>query len=154
MLPTDPDHVMEQRSRGRISQWLTWITDAAGIDFPYVEQGACIRRNIYTSAGTWIRKEHAWIITSGQATTITAADLSTHVRQHWGIENKNHYPRDTIWREDAQQVYTAKRATGSCNTTQSCSGTRPAERHQQNQGDHGMDRPRPEPSPPPARYLT
>jgi predicted transposase YbfD/YdcC len=32
--------------------------------------------------------------------------LHTHVRQHWGIENKIHYVRDTIWREDAHQAYT------------------------------------------------
>jgi hypothetical protein len=36
----------------------------------------------------------------------TAADLHTHVRRHWTIENKSHYPRDVTWREDAQQIYT------------------------------------------------
>lgn len=105
-LKNDPDHVVEEHSRGQIRQWSTWITDAAGIDFPHIEQVACIRRNIYTTCGTWIGKEYAWIITSGDTTTISAADIHTHVRGHWGIENKVHYPRDTTWREDTQQVYT------------------------------------------------
>jgi predicted transposase YbfD/YdcC len=106
VLPTlrgDPEHVVEERGHGRINQWKTWTVDAAGIDFPHIRQVACIRRNVFTSSGTWISKEHAWIITSSE--TATAADLHTHVRQHWGIENKSHYVRDTVWCEDAQQVY-------------------------------------------------
>jgi predicted transposase YbfD/YdcC len=106
LLRNDPDHVVADRGHGRISQWSTWITDATGIDFPHIKQVACIRRNIYTTAGTWIRKEHAWIITSGDPSRISAAYVHTHVRQHWGIANKNHYIRDTVWREDTQQVYT------------------------------------------------
>jgi predicted transposase YbfD/YdcC len=104
-LQNDPDHVVAERARGQIREWSTWITDAAGIDFPGIAQVACIRRNVYTTSGAWIGKEHAWIITSGTADTISAADIHTHVRQHWGIENKVHYPRDTTWREDAQQTY-------------------------------------------------
>lgn len=101
-----PDHIVEERGHGRVSQWQTWVTDAADIDFPRLNQVACIRRNIFTTGGSWISKEHAWIVTSGDADTTTAADVHTHIRQHWGIENKSHYTRDTTWREDAQQVYT------------------------------------------------
>jgi predicted transposase YbfD/YdcC len=36
---------------------------------------------------------------------MAAADVHTHVRLHWGIENKSHYVRDTTWREDAQRIY-------------------------------------------------
>jgi predicted transposase YbfD/YdcC len=106
LLRQDPDHVVTERARGRISEWSTWITDATGVDFPHIKQVACIRRNIYTTAGTWIRKEHAWIITSGDPSRISAADVHTYVRHHWRIENKSHYVRDTVWREDTQQIYT------------------------------------------------
>lgn len=27
------------------------------------------------------------------------------IRQHWGIENKIHWVRDTVWREDDQHAY-------------------------------------------------
>jgi predicted transposase YbfD/YdcC len=106
LLQNSPDHVVEEHHRGRISRWETWITDATGIDFPHIEQAACIRRSIFTPNGDCIRKEYAWPITSGAAPTTTAADVHTRVRGHWGIENKSHYPRDVTWREDAQQIYT------------------------------------------------
>jgi predicted transposase YbfD/YdcC len=103
-LKSAPDHTVEERGHGRINRWETWTTNAADIDFPHIRQIACIRRNVFTLGGIWISKEHAWIATSSG--TVTAADLHTHVREHWGIENKSHYVRDTTWREDAQQVYT------------------------------------------------
>lgn len=103
-LKNAPEHVVEERRHGRINRWETWTTDAAGIDFPHVRQLACIRRNTFTLGGTWISKEHAWIATSSD--TATAADIHTHVREHWGIENKSHHVRDTTWREDAHLAYT------------------------------------------------
>jgi predicted transposase YbfD/YdcC len=30
---------------------------------------------------------------------MTAADVNRHIRSHWGIENKSHYVRDTVYRE-------------------------------------------------------
>lgn len=104
ILETDPGHVVTERGHGRINQWKTWTTDATGIAFPHVQQVACIRRDVFTLDGAWISKEHALIVTSGQ--DATPAEVHTHVRQHWGIENKSHYVRDTTWREDAQQVHT------------------------------------------------
>ncbi|HEY3036173.1 MAG TPA: hypothetical protein VGJ54_16125 [Streptosporangiaceae bacterium] len=35
---------------------------------------------------------------------LTAAEISAHTRRHWGIENLEHRPRDTVWREDDQQL--------------------------------------------------
>jgi predicted transposase YbfD/YdcC len=106
LIRNTPDHVVEEYDRGQLRRWETWITDATGIDFPHLEQAACIRRTTYSPNGDCLRKEYAWPITSGAAPIITAADIHTHVRQHWGIENKSHYPRDVTWREDAQQIYT------------------------------------------------
>jgi hypothetical protein len=106
LLRHDPDHVVEERGRGLIKRWETWITDAAGIDWPHIEQVACIRRNTDTVAGAWIRKEYAWLVTSGESQKVTAETVHEYIRSHWGIENKSHYPRDVTWREDAQQIYT------------------------------------------------
>ena len=36
---------------------------------------------------------------------MTAADVNRHTRRHWGIENKSHYIRDTVYREDDSQAY-------------------------------------------------
>ena len=106
LMKETPGHVVEERGHGRMSQWATWITDATGIDFPHVRQVACIRREVFGFAGARLSKEHAWIVTSGGVDNMEAADLHEYVRQHWGIENKSHYVRDTTWHEDAHQAYT------------------------------------------------
>jgi predicted transposase YbfD/YdcC len=103
LLKSDPGHVVAERAHGRVSQWETWVTDAAGIDFPHVEQVACIRRTEFTLGGDCVRKEHAWILTSSAEADAQA--LHVFVRNHWGIENKSHYVRDTTWHEDAHQAY-------------------------------------------------
>lgn len=99
-----PDHIVRERNHGRINTWETWITDAGSIDFPHVQQAACVRRRTYDLDGQKTRQEYAFIITSLPATGATAAALNDHVRNQWGIENKSHYVRDTVWHEDAQHI--------------------------------------------------
>jgi predicted transposase YbfD/YdcC len=106
LLGKQPGHVVEERAHGRINRWTTWTTQATGIDFPHVCQAGCIRRDVFTLTGQAISKEYALIITSADADQIGSADLHTHVRGHWGIENKSHYIRDTTWREDDCHAYT------------------------------------------------
>jgi Transposase DDE domain len=86
LIGNTPDHVVEEYDRGQLRRWETWITDATGIDFPHIEQAACIRRSTFSPTGDWLRKEYAWIATSGTAATMTAADIHTRIREHWGIE--------------------------------------------------------------------
>jgi predicted transposase YbfD/YdcC len=105
LIKDDPHHFVKERGHGRINRWSTWITDADGIDFPHARQVGCIRREVLTLAGVRISKEYAWPITSSVTDDTTASDLHVHVRNHWGIENKSHYIRDTAWNEDAHQAY-------------------------------------------------
>ena len=105
LLPEPPHHVTEEHSRGRIKRWSCWITGAEGIDFPDARQAAFIRREIFEISGGRISKEHALILTSRKSGTMTAADLNKHARGHWGIENKSHYVRDTVYREDHGQAW-------------------------------------------------
>lgn len=105
LLATAPGHVVEERAHGRINRWSTWITDATGIEFPHAAQLGCIRRDVLGLDGIAISKEFALIITSSPAAHTSPADLHTHVRQHWGIENKSHYVRDTTWHEDHHQAW-------------------------------------------------
>ena len=102
LLKGDPDHSVTERGHGRINTWDTWVTDAAGIDFPCTVRAACIRRKVFTLAGECRSKELAWVLSSAEA---TAEDFHDYVRSHWGIENKSHYVRDTTWSEDAHQAY-------------------------------------------------
>ena len=105
LLPEPPHHVTEEHSRGRIKRWSCWITGAEGIDFPDARQAAFIRREIFEISGDRISKEHALILTSRKSGKMTAADVNKHARGHWGIENKSHYVRDTVYREDHGQAW-------------------------------------------------
>jgi predicted transposase YbfD/YdcC len=105
LLPEPPHHVTEEHSRGRIKRWSCWITGAEGIDFPDARQAAFIRREIFEISGDRISKEHALILTSRKSGKMTAADVNKHARGHWEIENKSHYVRDTVYREDHGQAW-------------------------------------------------
>jgi predicted transposase YbfD/YdcC len=98
--------VVEERSRGRINRWSCWITEATGIDFPSARQVALIRRDVLNLAGVGLSKELALVITSSPRDRCGATEVNAHIRNHWRIENKSHYVRDTVWREDASQAYT------------------------------------------------
>jgi predicted transposase YbfD/YdcC len=101
-----PHDVIRERSRGKIKQWSCWITGANGISFPSASQVALIRRDVYEISGQPVSKEIALMITSRIPEKTTAADVSMFTRKHWGIENKSHYVRDTVYREDDNQAWT------------------------------------------------
>jgi predicted transposase YbfD/YdcC len=105
LLGKTPHDVTEEHDRGRIKRRSCWITSAEGIDFPHARQAAIIRREIFEISGDRISKEHALILTSRKPEKMTAADVNRHIRGHWGIENKNHYVRDTVFREDHGQAW-------------------------------------------------
>lgn len=105
LVEDEPEHVVEERGHGRINRWSTWTTNATGIDFPHSRQLACIRRDVFDLDRTQLSKEFALVITSSPAHQTGPADLHTHTRNHWGIENKSHYVRDTTWQEDHNQAH-------------------------------------------------
>lgn len=104
----EPHHIMEDRSRGRLKKWSCWISGAAGIDFPGARQVAVILREVFDALGDRISKEIAIMLTSRDAGAMTAADLNRHKRNHWGIENRSHYPRDTVYHEDHGQTWSGE----------------------------------------------
>jgi predicted transposase YbfD/YdcC len=100
-----PDDIVIERSRGRIRKWSCWITGADGISFPSVSQVALIRRDVFEISGQPVSKEIALMITSREPKKMTAASVNKNSRNHWGIENKSHYIRDTVYREDQNQTW-------------------------------------------------
>jgi predicted transposase YbfD/YdcC len=100
-----PDDVVEEYKRGQYKKWRLWVTDASGIDFPGLEQAAIIIRDTFNAAKERISKEMAIVITSSSSAEMGAADMNKHKRNHWGIENKSHYPRDVVYREDNGQTW-------------------------------------------------
>lgn len=105
LLGNDPDNVMTERSHGVSKTWSCWNAEANGIDFPHISQVACICRETRSITGEKLTKDIAFIATSRDARRMTAADLNRYIRGHWGIENKKHYIRDTVYREDDNQSW-------------------------------------------------
>jgi predicted transposase YbfD/YdcC len=105
LLDRDPDDVMTDRSHGVIKTWSCWIADAGEIEFPHISQVACICREVRSLAGEKISKDVAIQVTSASREKMSAEDTNWHTREHWGIENKSHYIRDTVYREDHNQSW-------------------------------------------------
>ena len=105
LLSRSPDNVMTDRSHGVIKTWSCWIEDADGIEFPFISQVALICREVRTPTGEKISKDIAIQLTSRPREKMTAADMNKHTREHWAIENKSHYIRDTVYREDHNQSW-------------------------------------------------
>jgi len=105
LIQEEPHDLIRERSRGRIRVWSCWICDADGIELPSASQVAVIRREVFEVSGQRVSKEHAFMITSREAGKMTARDVNRETREHWGIENKSHYPRDTVYREDHNQTW-------------------------------------------------
>lgn len=105
VLEKPPNDIMTETRRGRTKVWSCWVTGANGIDYPHIDQVACILREVFNAKDEKISKEVAIQITSAEPGKMTAADVNRHTRNHWGIENKSHYIRDTVYREDSNQAY-------------------------------------------------
>ena len=105
LLGNDPDDVTVERSHGVIKTWSCWASGANEVDFPHVQQVACICREVRSVTGEKLTKDVALVVTSRNAERMTAADFNKHTRGHWGIENKKHYIRDTVYREDGNQTW-------------------------------------------------
>jgi DDE_Tnp_1-associated/Transposase DDE domain len=112
VLGKPPHDIMTETKRGRTKVWSCWVSDAKEIDYPHLEQIACIRREAFNASNEKISKEITIKITSAEPGKMTAADVNRHARNHWGIENKSHYIRDTVYREDNNQTYSGNAPQG------------------------------------------
>jgi predicted transposase YbfD/YdcC len=107
-----PHDVMKETRRGRTKIWSCWTAGANEIEYPHLEQAACILREVFSVTGEKVSKEVAIVITSAKPESMTAANINRHVRNHWGIENRSHYVRDTVYREDHHQAYSGNGPNG------------------------------------------
>jgi predicted transposase YbfD/YdcC len=104
-LTREPDDIMTERGRGVIKKWSCWTEAASKVDFPHISQIACVYREVFSLTGEKISKDVAIQVTSAAQSELTAADINRHTRMHWGIENKEHYIRDTVYAEDGNQSW-------------------------------------------------
>jgi predicted transposase YbfD/YdcC len=103
--PGTAHHTETDRSTGKIVRRQIWVAPATGIDFPGAAQVFRIRRDTFDHAGNHLTKEVVHGITSLTAAQADPEMIARFVRQHWGIENKIHWVRDVVYREDHQHAY-------------------------------------------------
>ena len=96
----------EGKGHGRKERRSIRTAPAAGIDWPGSAQVMRIRRDAGPTHGHWTSKEIAYAITSLPEDLAGPRHLATHVRNHWAVENREHYVRDVTFREDAQKART------------------------------------------------
>ena len=96
------------KGHGRIEERRLWASDelVGYADFPYLQQAFRIERIVSTLAGTPLRREVSYGISSLSAHQASPARLLELIRGHWAIENRVHYVRDRIFDEDRSQVRT------------------------------------------------
>ena len=96
----------EGKGHGRKERRAIRTAPAAGIDWPGAAQVLRIRRDTGPTPGHWTTKEVAYGITSMPGDLAGPRHLAIYARQHWTIENREHYVRDVTFREDAQKART------------------------------------------------
>jgi predicted transposase YbfD/YdcC len=94
------------KGHGRREKRTIRTAPATGIGWPGAEQVLRIRRDAGPTRGPWESKEIAYGITSLPADLAGPRHLAIYARNHWAIENKEHYVRDVTFREDAQKTRT------------------------------------------------
>ena len=94
------------KGHGRREKRTIRTAPADGIDWPHAAQVLRIRRDAGPTRGPWESKEIAYGITSLPAHLAGPRQLATYARNHWAIENREHYVRDVTFREDAQKTRT------------------------------------------------
>lgn len=104
-VPGTEDHSELDTSKGRQVLRRIWAAPASNINFPAAAQIFLIRRDTFDSQGHWLSKETVHGVTSLTPEQASPADIARLTRQHWGIENKIHWVRDAVWREDEQRAY-------------------------------------------------
>jgi predicted transposase YbfD/YdcC len=81
------------KGHGRREKRAVRTAPADGIDWPGAAQVLRIRRDAGPVAGHWTSKKIAYGITSLPAELAGPRHLAVYARQHWAIENRQHYVR-------------------------------------------------------------
>lgn len=108
MVAFPPQHQTTEKGHGRIETRQIWSSSELNeyIDFPYVGQVFCVRREFeYVKSGKKT-EEIAYGITSLSKEKADPARLLQLNRGHWGIENSLNYVRDVTFNEDRSQIRT------------------------------------------------
>ena len=100
-----PEHMTTNRGHGRIETRYAAVAPVPAGLFPHATQVVRVTRDRadFSNEGTITV---AWYITSLPADRAGAKELGDLARGHWGIENRLHWVRDVVYREDTSTIRT------------------------------------------------
>ncbi len=96
----------ESKGHGRRERRSIRTAPASGISWPHAARVLRIRRDSGPARGPWTHKEIAYGITSLPEDLAGPRHPASCARNHWAIENREHYVRDKTFGEDLQRVRT------------------------------------------------
>ncbi len=96
------------KEHGRIEERRIWVSTLLNeyVLFPHCGQVAKIERVTKIVRTGVVRRETAYIVTSLSPRKASPERLMSLVRDHWSIENRNHWVRDVTYDEDRSQIRT------------------------------------------------
>jgi predicted transposase YbfD/YdcC len=99
------EHTTANRGHGRIETRYAAVAPVPEGLFPHAAQVVHVTRDRanLSNEGTITG---AWYITSLPADRAGSKELGDLARSHWGIENRLHWVRDVVYREDASTIRT------------------------------------------------
>jgi predicted transposase YbfD/YdcC len=102
-----------QSAHGRIERRSLWVAPALAVrehvlGFPGARQILELTRRVVRKRTGQVREETVYAVTSLGAEQADAAALLRLWREHWGIENSEHWVRDAVFGEDRSTTRTGR----------------------------------------------